>query len=83
MSALEVLPRALLAAGRAVRTLDLQPVRPADLGDAGLSDAFAAYVRAWSGVDLVGAAERCGRALEGAAQEYQQVEAALVPRALR
>lgn len=85
MTRVEVLPRALAASGRAVRQLsrDVEPVPPEELGDAGLSAALDDYARAWSGSDLVDAAEECARALEAAAQEYAHVESLLLPRVLR
>lgn len=84
MAQIDVLPRALSAAARAVRGVvhDVHPLPAADLGHADLSAALGSFVRVWSGDALLTAAEERAHSLNAAAQEYAAVESLLLPRAL-
>ena len=84
MAQIDVLPRALGVAARAVR--DAAPdadVRATELGEAGLTAALHDYLRAWSAAPLLAELEECARSLAEGASSYVGVESLLVPRALR
>ena len=84
MTQLDVLPSALAAAARAVR--DAAPeahVPAADLGNAALTAALVSYLDARSARVLEAQVEDCASSLADSAQAYADVEALLVPRALR
>ncbi len=84
MARIEVLPRALTAAARAVR--DAAPavhVPVTELGDVGLSAALQAYLTARSCMPFLEALEDASQSLATSAQAYSQVEALLLPEPLR
>ena len=84
MSRIDVLPRALLAAARAVRQAAPDAhVAATELGDATLSAALRSYLDARSCTPLLEAVDDAAQSLARSAKAYSDVEALLVPEALR
>lgn len=85
MAGIDVLPRALAAAARAVGRAaeEVEPVPVQEVGHADVTAALSAYVQAWSGHALVTAVDECARSLEDSAGTYATVESLLLPRSLR
>jgi hypothetical protein len=88
MSGFEVLPTALAEAAQAVRSFAHEVRRDLPLSaveDPVLAAAWQDYASRWGAAaeDLAKDAVSCGRSLVADAQQYADVEAVLVPRALR